>query len=295
MEYCRGILPSENQLFGPYFASAVSVAPDTSLVLTEALWGPYWDFWSMLLRGVAGANSESLDVVCAYDCNIDPLSFRRLSDGSFIAYADPNTLYRVSGIGECEVLGSLSPGYRPTDLDFQADYGFASIWVNSNWIQLGRMHMDGTIAELGVFYWWDGEHAVRDASVAVSPDGRIYVAWTERSSSETRLMIARINWDTPLSTGDRDFIPHPSSFILSAYPNPFNPSTTVRFSVPKVSRVTLTVYDILGRRVTTLGEGLYSPGPHELVWNCPACPSGVYVIQMNSEGIVQQRKMLLMK
>jgi len=88
----------------------------------------------------------------------------------------------------------------------------------------------------------------------------------------------------------------PTRYVLSQnYPNPFNPSTTVRFTVPKVSKVTLTVYDILGRRVTTLGEGLYSPGPHEIMWNCPACPTGIYILRMNSEGAVQQRKMLLMK
>jgi len=96
-------------------------------------------------------------------------------------------------------------------------------------------------------------------------------------------------------SADDQVVLQPSSYTLSSYPNPFNPSTTVRFTVPKLSRVTLTVYDILGRRVTTLAEGLYSPGPHEIVWDCPACPTGIYILQMNSEGAVQQRKMLLMK
>ena len=88
----------------------------------------------------------------------------------------------------------------------------------------------------------------------------------------------------------------PQSFSLyQNYPNPFNPSTTVRFSVPKTARVSLSVYDILGRHVTTLADGLYNAGLHELQWNCAECPTGVYLLQMNSDGFTQQRKMLLMK
>ena len=83
--------------------------------------------------------------------------------------------------------------------------------------------------------------------------------------------------------------------LITSYPNPFNPSTTVRFSVPKTARVSLSVYDVLGRHVTTLADGMFNAGAHEIQWNCAECPTGVYLLQMNSEGFTQQRKMLLMK
>ncbi|MCX6601500.1 MAG: T9SS type A sorting domain-containing protein [bacterium] len=295
MVYCHDIVPIEYELFGPYVASTVSLTPDSSLLLTEQFWHPNWpEALSTLVHAVAGADSEILDTICTYDCDINPLSFRRAANGTFLAYSDPNSLYRVNETGECEVLGSLSNGYRPTDLDFQAAYGFASIWVNSNWIQLGRMHVDGTMVELGVFYWWDGEHAIRDASVAIAPDGRIYVVWTERSSDETRLMIARINWDTPLEARDRDFVLPPSSFILSAYPNPFNSTLKIEYTLPRAGDVEVSVYNVLGQKVETVLDARVESGTHAVTWN-PGCAGGVYFVTMKTETAARTTKVLYLR
>jgi hypothetical protein len=51
------------------------------------------------------------------------------------------------------------------------------------------------------------------------------------------------------------------------YPNPFNPSTTIRFSLPRESDVTLTVFDAIGRKVATLFDGRGAPGDHDVSWN----------------------------
>lgn len=83
-------------------------------------------------------------------------------------------------------------------------------------------------------------------------------------------------------------------------PNPFNPSTTVRFELPHESRVTVAVYDVGGRRVAVLAEGSYGPGEHEAIWlgrDASGAPvaSGVYFCRMEAEGFVGTVKMTLLK
>ena len=78
----------------------------------------------------------------------------------------------------------------------------------------------------------------------------------------------------------------PMSFGLSQnYPNPFNPETTISFSVPSVSDISLTIYDINGRVVDVLAEGMYNPGVHSFIWDGMSLggeivPSGVYLYKL---------------
>lgn len=88
----------------------------------------------------------------------------------------------------------------------------------------------------------------------------------------------------------------PAEFTLEQnYPNPFNPATTIRFGLPYDAVVTVAVYDLLGRRITTLARGLLPAGMHTATWECAGCPSGMYLVRMEAPGAVQLRKMLLMK
>ncbi len=78
-------------------------------------------------------------------------------------------------------------------------------------------------------------------------------------------------------TGVRDAPGLPGSAALSQnYPNPFNPVTTIGYTVPSASHVTLRVYDLLGRVAGTLVEGHLSPGAYRAAWNGDGHPSGVY-------------------
>ena len=86
------------------------------------------------------------------------------------------------------------------------------------------------------------------------------------------------------------------------YPNPFNPATTISYSIPRESFVTLKIYDALGRQVTSLVEKKESPGKYSVEFNASKLSSGVYFYRLNaltygkhSREIVQTRKMLLLK
>jgi hypothetical protein len=86
------------------------------------------------------------------------------------------------------------------------------------------------------------------------------------------------------------------SFSLSQnFPNPFNPSTVVRYSWPNLSYATVKVYDILGREVAVLLEGMIEPGDHMIEWNAGNLPSGIYYCRLMADGLTRTVKVVLMK
>jgi hypothetical protein len=100
-----------------------------------------------------------------------------------------------------------------------------------------------------------------------------------------------------LSSGSQvlTFSPIPDNFELSpAFPNPFNPITTVKYALPVESNIVLSVYDIQGKLVTYLKNELKSAGYHEEIWDATRHASGMYFIRMNvynSEHRLQFNKM----
>ena len=79
------------------------------------------------------------------------------------------------------------------------------------------------------------------------------------------------------------------------YPNPFNPSTTISFSLPHESKVSLKVFNMLGQEVATLVNGNQTAGPHEVVFNAAGLSSGVYFYKLVSGDFTQVKKMSLLK
>lgn len=88
----------------------------------------------------------------------------------------------------------------------------------------------------------------------------------------------------------------PSQFKLFApYPNPFNPSTTIRFKVGTLHETSLHVFDIAGRLVEELVNGELVTGEHEVVWNAEGLASGVYFVRLESGSFSQTQKLILLK
>ena len=93
----------------------------------------------------------------------------------------------------------------------------------------------------------------------------------------------------------------PESFELKQnYPNPFNPTTTITFTIPETSNLTLKIYNINGQLVRTLVNGTYEPGTHNLIWdtvsdNGSRVSSGIYFYQLVSKDFKEMKKMLLLK
>ena len=88
----------------------------------------------------------------------------------------------------------------------------------------------------------------------------------------------------------------PTKFDLTAvYPNPFNAQATISYSVPYPSYVSLNVYDLSGRLVTTLADGDHSIGRHTLAWDGNGISSGIYWVSLESSDVRLIRKVVLMK
>lgn len=94
----------------------------------------------------------------------------------------------------------------------------------------------------------------------------------------------------------------PTNFSLKQnYPNPFNPSTKIEFTIPVASEISLKIYDVLGRNITTLVNHTLEPGYYENNWNAESLSSGLYIYVLEaspidgSAGFRDLKKMVLIK
>lgn len=100
---------------------------------------------------------------------------------------------------------------------------------------------------------------------------------------------------TPTGIADDEVNNLPISFSVNSYPNPFNASTTISYSLPEPSDVKLVIYDILGRKVKTLYDGNQTAGEHAIIWDADGFSSGIYFYELQAGNLVETRKMVLLK
>jgi hypothetical protein len=88
----------------------------------------------------------------------------------------------------------------------------------------------------------------------------------------------------------------PDRFVLAGcFPNPFNPTTTIRYGLPRASMVELTVFNVLGERVATLLHEVQDAGWHDVTFHASAFASGVYLYRLQAGEFVQTKKLVLVR
>ena len=93
-----------------------------------------------------------------------------------------------------------------------------------------------------------------------------------------------------------DYTPIPLEYALfQAYPNPFNPVTTLGFSLPIDAEVILMIYNLQGEEVISLIDGNMDAGYHSVVWNADTHSSGVYFVKMVAGEYISTQKLMLVK
>ena len=103
----------------------------------------------------------------------------------------------------------------------------------------------------------------------------------------------RIDFLTGLSGTENEL---PTVFKLyNNYPNPFNPSTMIKYDVPRNTLVKISVYDILGKLVTSLVNQDMMPGRYEVVWDAKNYASGTYIYKFETNDFTDVKKMILVK
>jgi hypothetical protein len=139
----------------------------------------------------------------------------------------------------------------------------------------------------------------------ISPDGRTLTA-VLKTASRTFLLngtVSRIE-EKPVSLLLSWGNTVPTDYVLDQnYPNPFNPSTSIRYGLPERARVTIRVFDLLGREVRELADGVEEAGYHSVEWDgtdgyCAPVASGLYFCRLSAAGsrtTLQIRKMLLLR
>ena len=102
--------------------------------------------------------------------------------------------------------------------------------------------------------------------------------------------------ETLVAVDDQERNIRPDQLVLHQnFPNPFNPSTTVRFSLPSNTHIRLGIYDLAGKQIAELINGNLPAGYHQLVWNTENQVSGVYLIRLESGSETQMKRMTLLK
>ena len=107
-------------------------------------------------------------------------------------------------------------------------------------------------------------------------------------------VIVTANKVTGIESTEEDELP--SDFVLKQnFPNPFNPSTTIEFALLKADQVELNIYDVLGRKITTLVNRNMQAGSHNIEFDASNLASGVYFYQLKVGNLSSIKKMNLMK
>ena len=86
-----------------------------------------------------------------------------------------------------------------------------------------------------------------------------------------------------------------NNYLLTNYPNPFNPTTSIEYNLPQSSIVSIQIFNSLGEKVKTLYSGLQTSGSHEIVFDGGLLPSGIYFYQIITKDFSQTKKCLLLK
>jgi uncharacterized repeat protein (TIGR01451 family) len=122
-----------------------------------------------------------------------------------------------------------------------------------------------------------------------------YVRGSRTQATAFNINIENVRFSSPGVANENDGS-IPSEIALNQnYPNPFNPSTTINFSLPQASEITLEVFNLLGKRVAVLDKGLKAAGQHQVLFDAKDLPSGTYIYRLMVGNKVISNKMTLLK
>lgn len=190
---------------------------------------------------------------------------------------------------------TIGYNWRAQPVDAWSEYAVTTADANGD----GVVDMADLMA---LFVNWGRTHTAQTGSPALkttgpAPDESIlsllYEQVSDAESGPQRELRLFLEQRLELPTQPR-FLVHPNM------PNPFNPSTTIRFEIPARSHVSVQVIDLTGAVVRRLANGILDPGAHEVIWHGRdeqgrAAPTGVYFYRVDAPGFTETRKMTLVK
>ena len=144
-------------------------------------------------------------------------------------------------------------------------------------------------------------HVTVDMSPPFMPDTSYYWIVEVTDGVANRLADSAFTFRMPVLLAIDEVGQLPLQFVLHQnFPNPFNPTSTIRFDLPEATNLELVIYDLRGRTIARLSKGFIPAGYHQVVWNGRdqvgrAVPSGIYIARLVTPGYTKSIKMVLLK
>ncbi len=224
--------------------------------------------------------------------SVSPYYFTFSTDVSFLPnqlpHARRNTTFMVydstmSGWEGYYIVGDMTSGL-PLELNNDGEDGDQFVGDNV-WSGSVDFIIDGE-------YEWDVYGIYNGEDILLTPDESQY--FEVENGGVFYGVISFINGTSvPLDVNENVIIDKFNLF--PSYPNPFNPTTNIRFSIDHRREILIQIYDITGKLVQTISKGLLESGVHEFQWNASSQASGVYYVQLSSGAKTDIQKILLLK
>ncbi len=149
----------------------------------------------------------------------------------------------------------------------------------------------------GVDWWTTGiENSTQNLGIQIAYR-HFAMAGTAMIDSGRAILFTTNTWDNihPVETDIEEALPR--DYALDApYPNPFNSETVIRYALPRSERINLSVFNVLGQRMSTMVQGMQEAGYHTLTLDANGWPSGVYFVQLKTAGgFASAQKVMLIK
>jgi len=235
-------------------------------------------------------------------------SFIQTADGGFALVGetwdeDRSDFWLVRTDDEGELLWSQTYGGEDNEYCYSAiqtaDGGYALAGYTESFDEGDDFYLVRTDAD-GDSLWsrtFGGRNFDHAKSLIQTTDGGFALAGNTTSfgAGESDFWLVKTGPD-PVSVPESDFILHPSSFILSSYPNPFNSSATIRFALPTPGMVSVTLVDPLGRRVQEMTpSSWFEAGWHRLSLDAAHLPAGKYFVVLHTGEDVLETPVTVVK
>ncbi len=154
--------------------------------------------------------------------------------------------------------------------------------IDANHYLLDLIAKTKSVNGLGVFYW---------EPECYNWQGYQLGAWNPLTQEPTAALDAFLGIDATDVKQPRG-VP---GYNFNIFPNPFNPSTTIRYELPTPGNISIVIYNVLGQEVARLVAGYQNQGYHDIVWSANNAPSGVYLCKMSAGDYLATKKIVLLK
>ena len=194
------------------------------------------------------------------------------------------------------VSGNLQRWYMPVDLDSSTHI----INWQSNTIDFKALYgLQNAMPFDSVLYEWNyfGQHFHKPGNENIRMNLWLFGGNPPTDSQEQEIVISGFTYIPPEPDGiDEKITGYPRHFILfQNFPNPFNPTTAIRYRLSANSHVELDVYNILGKKVAQPVSARQSAGEYTVHWNAQNFPGGVYYYRLKAGNTIQTKKMILLR